>query len=126
MIVDKEKLRVSCELCGSLRTKKLIGTPSFRVTKDSATPRIEKRVKDYLVDGKWSSLKKQRGLPTSCTRRQESRRALVQILNISCLIKGNKGNTQEYKGFGAYRSVIQEMLAGCCPEWRVLDSCYCI
>lgn len=54
VIVDKDKEGVPCEGCGNADTKKLVGAPAFRVATDSATPRIEKRVKDYLLDGKIS------------------------------------------------------------------------
>jgi putative FmdB family regulatory protein len=54
VIVDRSDGRVPCEICGSADTKKLIGVPAFHVKTDSATPRIEKRVKDYLLDGKFS------------------------------------------------------------------------
>lgn len=54
MIVDKDRQSVPCKACGNADTKKLVGAPSFRVASDSAAPRIEKRVKDYLLDGKFS------------------------------------------------------------------------
>lgn len=54
MIVDRDRGRVPCKVCGNADTKKLVGAPAFRVATDSATPRIERRVKDYLLDGKFS------------------------------------------------------------------------
>lgn len=48
---------VSCRQCGSTRTRKLVSAPSVHM-KDGRAPsqvgRIEKRVKDYLLDGKVS------------------------------------------------------------------------
>jgi putative FmdB family regulatory protein len=44
----------SCPTCGSPKCKKLIGIPAVHVKVDHATARIEKRVKDYLKDGKVS------------------------------------------------------------------------
>ena len=55
IIVDKDRGQVPCQMCGNADTKKLVGAPAFRVATDNATPRIEKRVKDYLVDGKFSA-----------------------------------------------------------------------
>ena len=43
-----------CPECGSRACKKLIAAPAIHVKGDQATPRIEKRVKDYLKDGKVS------------------------------------------------------------------------
>lgn len=42
----------SCPKCGSLECRKLIGAPAIHVRMDRATGRIEKRVKDYLLNGK--------------------------------------------------------------------------
>ncbi len=44
----------SCPACGSPECRKLIGAPAIHVKGDHATARIEKRVKDYLIDGKVS------------------------------------------------------------------------
>jgi putative FmdB family regulatory protein len=44
----------SCPTCGSHECRKLIGAPAIHVKADHATARIEKRVKDYLKDGKVS------------------------------------------------------------------------
>jgi len=44
----------SCPTCGGRECRKLIGTPAIHVKTDHATARIEKRVKDYLKDGKVS------------------------------------------------------------------------
>jgi len=45
-----------CLDCGSSDVKKLIGAPAFHVKggSASATPRIEKKVKDYLKYGKFA------------------------------------------------------------------------
>ncbi|MBW1739902.1 MAG: zinc ribbon domain-containing protein [Deltaproteobacteria bacterium] len=43
-----------CPTCGSHRTRKLIAAPAIHIKEDHATARIEKRVKDYLKDGKVS------------------------------------------------------------------------
>lgn len=42
----------SCPTCGGSKCRKLIGAPAVHVKIDHATARIEKRVKDYLIDGK--------------------------------------------------------------------------
>jgi putative FmdB family regulatory protein len=44
----------TCPACGGHKSKKLVGAPAVHFKTDSATPRIEKRVKDYLKDGKAS------------------------------------------------------------------------
>lgn len=46
--------RAPCPRCGGERTKRLIGAPFIQVKTDQATPRVERRVKDYLLDGKFS------------------------------------------------------------------------
>jgi len=44
----------SCPTCGSRECRKVIGAPAIHVKADHATARIEKRVRDYLIDGKVS------------------------------------------------------------------------
>jgi putative FmdB family regulatory protein len=44
----------SCPSCESSECRKLIGAPAIHVKADHSTARIEKRVKDYLKDGKVS------------------------------------------------------------------------
>ena len=44
----------SCPTCGSPECTKLIGAPAVHVKVDHATARVEKRVRDYLKDGKMS------------------------------------------------------------------------
>jgi len=44
----------SCPICGGRECRKLIGSPAIHVKEDRATARIEKRVRDYLIDGKVS------------------------------------------------------------------------
>jgi putative FmdB family regulatory protein len=51
-ITDSSARLVPCEACGSKETKKLIGAPAICLKRDEATSRIEKRVKNYLLDGK--------------------------------------------------------------------------
>ena len=68
VIVDRSDARVPCEICGSADTKKLIGAPVFRVKTDSATPRVEKRVKDYLLDGKFSEASRFAGKAASMVK----------------------------------------------------------
>jgi putative FmdB family regulatory protein len=53
-ITDSSRQSVPCEACGSEKTKKLIAAPAIRLKTDQATSRIEKRVKNYLLDGKIS------------------------------------------------------------------------
>jgi len=43
-----------CPSCGREKTKRLMAAPAIHITTDRATGRIEKRVKDYLKDGKIS------------------------------------------------------------------------
>jgi len=43
-----------CPSCGGEQTKKLIAAPAIHIKTDPGTARIEKRVKDYLKDGKIS------------------------------------------------------------------------
>jgi putative FmdB family regulatory protein len=44
----------SCPKCGEVGITKLIAAPAIHVKADVATTRIEKKVKDYLKDGKFS------------------------------------------------------------------------
>ena len=41
-----------CPECGGRKCTKLIGAPAVHTKTDQATGRIEKRVRDYLIDGK--------------------------------------------------------------------------
>ena len=43
-----------CPSCGGEQTKKLMAAPAIHIKTDRGTARIEKRVKDYLKDGKIS------------------------------------------------------------------------
>jgi putative FmdB family regulatory protein len=52
IILDMNEASPSCPACGGNQCKKLIGAPAVHVKADQATARIEKRVKDYLIDGK--------------------------------------------------------------------------
>jgi putative FmdB family regulatory protein len=45
---------LACPRCGGRRTVKRIGSVAVHVKMDSAAPRVEKRVKDYLKDGKFA------------------------------------------------------------------------
>ena len=54
VILDIGKSHPSCPTCGGRECRKLIGAPAIHVKVDHATRRIEKRVKDYLKDGKVS------------------------------------------------------------------------
>jgi putative FmdB family regulatory protein len=44
----------SCPRCGRGQTRRLMAAPAVHIKADCATTRIEKRVKDYLTDGKIS------------------------------------------------------------------------
>jgi putative FmdB family regulatory protein len=52
IILDMNESSPSCPACGGTECRKLIGAPAVHVKVDKATGRIEKRVKDYLIDGK--------------------------------------------------------------------------
>jgi putative FmdB family regulatory protein len=52
VILDMGKTAPPCPRCGGNDCRKLIGMPAIHVKTDQATARIEKRVKDYLIDGK--------------------------------------------------------------------------
>ena len=54
VILDIGESHPSCPTCGGRECRKLIGAPAFHVKVDHATRRIEKKVKDYLKDGKVS------------------------------------------------------------------------
>jgi len=43
-----------CPSCGGKQTKKLMAAPAIHIKTDGSTAGIEKRVKDYLKDGKIS------------------------------------------------------------------------
>jgi len=53
-IVDLGGGSPPCPGCGGAECKKLIGAPAIHVKGGQGTAGIEKRVKDYLVDGKVS------------------------------------------------------------------------
>lgn len=55
VIIKKNEGVICCEKCGSRKTKRLIGMPAIQIKTDTASPRIERRVKDYLLDGKFSA-----------------------------------------------------------------------
>jgi putative FmdB family regulatory protein len=52
VILDVGGPSPSCPNCGGETCRKLIGAPAVHVKTDHATRRIEKRVRDYLIDGK--------------------------------------------------------------------------
>jgi putative FmdB family regulatory protein len=52
VILSMNEASPSCPTCGGSKCRKLIGAPAVHVKVDHATARIEKRVKDYLIDGK--------------------------------------------------------------------------
>ncbi len=52
VILDMGGPSPSCSNCGGRECRRLIGAPAVHVKADQATGRIEKRVKDYLKDGK--------------------------------------------------------------------------
>jgi putative FmdB family regulatory protein len=52
VILDIDGPSPLCPNCGGDACRKLIGAPAVHVKTDAATGRIEKRVKDYLIDGK--------------------------------------------------------------------------
>lgn len=54
IILDMNEASPSCPECGASKCRKLIGAPAVHFKADHATARIEKRVKDYLIDGKTS------------------------------------------------------------------------
>ena len=54
VILDIDGAPSKCPTCGGRHCRRLIAAPAIHVKADHATPRIEKRVKDYLKDGKVS------------------------------------------------------------------------
>ena len=52
VILAVGKASPPCPECGGRECRKLIGAPAVHIKGDQATGRIEKRVKDYLIDGK--------------------------------------------------------------------------
>jgi len=54
VILDVGATPPPCPTCESRKTKRLMTAPAIHVKQDRATARIEKRVKDYLKDGKLS------------------------------------------------------------------------
>ena len=54
VILDVKGPAPSCPDCGKSRCRRLMAAPAIHVKTDQATPRIERRVKDYLKDGKIS------------------------------------------------------------------------
>ena len=54
VILEIGESHPTCPTCGGRECRKLIGAPAIHVKVDHSTRRIEKRVKDYLKDGKVS------------------------------------------------------------------------
>ena len=54
VILHIDGASLSCPVCGDHECKKLMGMPAIHIKTDHGTGRIEKRVKDYLIDGKVS------------------------------------------------------------------------
>ena len=54
VIVGRSASPPPCPSCGCGKARKVMVAPSVHVKEDRATARIEKRVKDYLKDGKFS------------------------------------------------------------------------
>jgi putative FmdB family regulatory protein len=52
VILDLEEPSPPCPNCGGDECRKLIGAAAVHIKADQGTRRIEKRVKDYLMDGK--------------------------------------------------------------------------
>lgn len=53
-IVDRGGNPPPCPSCGGRQTRKLMAAPAVHIKTDRAAAGIEKRVKDYLKDGKVS------------------------------------------------------------------------
>ena len=51
-IAKSHQLSVPCKKCGSRVTKRLVAAPAVHMKGNRSTATIEKRVKDYLLDGK--------------------------------------------------------------------------
>ncbi len=64
-----------CPRCGSADLRRLVGIPAFRVAGDaSQVGRIERRVKDYLKDGKWRDATRFADQAASLTRSDKVKR----------------------------------------------------
>ena len=81
VIVDKCDNGPPCPSCGSRDAKKLIAAPSIHVKGDSATPRIGKRVKDYLKDGKFSEATRFADKAASMTKSENVKRIAEKLHN---------------------------------------------
>lgn len=73
-----------CPTCGSPECKKLIGAPAIHVKVDRATPRIEKRVKDYLKDGKVSDAVRFADKAASMVKSDRVKRVADKLHEKSC------------------------------------------
>ncbi len=64
-----------CAACGGEDLRKRVGLPAFRIADDSGqVRRIEKRVKDYLKDGKWGDATRFADKAVSMTRSDKVKR----------------------------------------------------
>jgi putative FmdB family regulatory protein len=81
VIVDRCENGTPCPSCRSRDTKKLIAAPSIHVRGGNATPRIEKRVKDYLKDGKFSEATRFADKAASMTKSENVKRIAEKLHN---------------------------------------------
>ncbi len=65
----------ACPQCGGADLRRLVGMPAFRMASDAAqVGRIERRVKDYLKDGKWGDATRFADKAASMTRSDRVKR----------------------------------------------------
>lgn len=74
VILDIGESSPSCPTCGGNKCRKLIGAPAVHVKTDQATSRIEKRVRDYLIDGKVSDAVRFADKAASMTKSDRAKR----------------------------------------------------
>jgi putative FmdB family regulatory protein len=73
-ILSADAKAPKCPHCGAKRTVKRFGAVAVHVKADVATPRIEKRVKDYLKDGRFSEATRFADKATAMTKSEKAKR----------------------------------------------------
>lgn len=71
--------RPECPACGGRKTRKLPSVVAVHVRTDTATPRIEKRVKDYLKDGKFKEATRFADKAAAMTKNDKAKRIAAKL-----------------------------------------------
>ncbi len=78
-IVDSSEDSTPCLGCGCNHTRRLIAAPAIHVKGGVSTSGIEKRVKDYLKDGKFSEATRFAGKAASMVKSDKVKRIAEKL-----------------------------------------------